>query len=192
MKYDLQKMALAFHKSRTAEDYTKLYWPTREYFAKFLNKNWIRVPDEIKEECIDNSLTAIWEKMHQYDEKKAIYRSWATQILVNSIRGTMRVQRHRFKPESYFRDDWFVKKAEAGVDPSLQPHEDYHDPAVYAELEPFILKLPDEVRDITWDKYITKLSYIQMAEKYNMHKSTLKTRVRKGVKLMTAMDKKEL
>jgi RNA polymerase sigma factor (sigma-70 family) len=186
-RYDFQKL---YEEYKRTNNFGPLDEGLREYLIAFLTSRFPQSKQYLKQEVISDTITICWEKMDDYDPKKSQFNTWATIIAFRLMLAYLRVQKVRRNLHSNFSDLPIFSKTGTDITPENYNGKyldlTYDDSELPIEktidFEGEISKLPDETREIVWDKYIEKIPYIDMEKKYGINKNTLKTRVRKGVK----------
>lgn len=187
----MQKLALAFHKSRTERDFNALYArlkPGMIFHAMSSLKD-----EDAAEDVVSISFSKIWQKIDQYN-KYWNFSTWAYRIVHNEAMQHIRKNKMLVGMDSgnfnhsdnmqYGEFNLIGRGAEedlVSVDPkwNIDENEDLHQ-AVYEKVLTEINNLSKFYKDIMIDRELNGLKYKQIAVKYNININSVKTRIKRA------------
>lgn len=200
----LQELGEIFYNERTEESFSPLYKllsPRLKHFVMGYLKTPQFSEDDI-EDCVANTMTKIYLNIHQYNSYYN-FSTWSYTIAKNEalkkigkakkLKETTMLTLDRKganggKVESI--GEWDISKIlkECIDDYVYRPNYDNIDFDHSENLTNAILEeiknLDPKYKNILWDREVNELSYIQLAEKYDLNLNTLKVYIHKGRKIL--------
>lgn len=184
----INSLGLLFYKERDDKVLSELIDVLRLYFLRILVKRYPFATEGNRNEAINDAIYSIWERIDQYNENLASFKTWATAIVINSyIRIVRDNANHRKRLTNFSENDSSsIHNEDAGCQAYLTniilnagPEEEIEGYKC-VDLEGLIQNLSPVYQDIVWDKHVNHLSYKKLNKKYGLNINTLKTRVRIG------------
>lgn len=179
---DIQIIANDFIKSKSDKKFKALYERLR---PGLLNHCYGILRDRgLAEDAFLNCMTKIWQKIDQYDMERGNFSTWCYNIAKNE---SLLIIKERKKYKSKSEDDVefiasvILKNVPEEDDPlwSFIDEEDSID-EIYDEIIEEIKKLPPLYREIMIDREINRMKYKDIAEKHNIKKRSIATRIRRA------------
>ena len=186
MAKNIQELAEAFLKSSDEKDFIDLYKRLKPGLLNHCRS--ILIDEETSEDAFSNTMVKIWTKMYQYDPLRGNFSTWAYNIARNESL-LIKKTKSRYMPlimessksndsdenfisspsnECYTEPDWCLSSRYGELD-SL------YDNVVYKMKD-----LPEIYKGILIDREINKMKYQEIAEKHNMKKRAVATRIRRA------------
>lgn len=206
----LQELGESFYKERTEESFSPLYKllsPRLKHFVMGYLKTPQFSEDDI-EDCVANTMTKIYLNIHQYNSYYN-FSTWSYTIAKNeALKKIGKFKKLKETPmltldrkgssgeEIRSTGEWDISKIlkECIDDYVYLPNYDNIDFNHSENLTSMILQeiqnLDPKYKEILWDREVNELSYLQLAEKYNLNLNTLKVYIHKGRKILQKKLKK--
>jgi RNA polymerase sigma-70 factor (ECF subfamily) len=183
----IQELAETYLKTETEKDFVKLYERIRPGLLNHC-RNIVLDPD-IAEDALSNTLCKIWTKSYQYDPERANFSTWCYNIARNEAILLLKTGgKYVSMP---FESDTEGSNIEgnislqdydsSGIVPSemiIQEEQRIED--LYNDVIERLYALPPIYKDILIDREINKMRYKEIAEKYQMNKRAVSTRIRRA------------
>jgi len=179
---DIQIIATNFIEEKTDKNFKTLYERLR---PGILNHCYGILKDKgLAEDAFLNCMTKIWQKVDQYNIDRGNFSTWCYNIAKNeSLLIIKERKKYKSKTESdvEFIAAASMKNLPAEKDPlwSFADDEDSID-EIYDEIIEEIKNLPPLYKDIMVDREINKMKYKDIAEKYDIKKRSIATRIRRA------------
>ena len=185
MAKNIQELAEAFLKSSDEKDFIDLYKRLKPGLLNHCRS--ILIDEETSEDAFSNTMSKIWTKMSQYDPLRGNFSTWAYNIARNESL-LIKKTKSRYMPlitESTRAND-------SDDDPISSSNECYTEPdwdlsSKYGELDSLydsvvykMRDLPEIYKEILIDREINKMKYQEIAEKHNLKKRAVATRIRRA------------
>ena len=187
---DINKLGILFQETQDEATFAELYHSLTIFISRFYSKRYPKGSIHVKEEALSMTLISVWEKIHQFNSNKGSFRTWVIRIAMNNyLLNIKRTAQQRAEyPFSNMREGFELGALNSATLIDTPPCIEIEEP----ELLTMIDTLPEEVRFLFKGKYIDNLKYTELEEMYGIHSSTIKTRVRKGRRLLQALYKKQM
>lgn len=169
---ELKNLSDRFVKTKSEEDFTKLYHPMKKYVSRFLLGS--KKTDRFIEEAVSDTMINLFTKVNTYDPSKSKFTSWACTIASNSWNDIYNKEMRKLRLNSEYR-----KHNNNIIDEEIEQY-----PEIEEVLELMSEKYKVDYKSLLYDKYVLKKSYKEMVVKYGENENTLKTRVRKGKQIL--------
>lgn len=144
---------------------------------------------ELAEDAFLNTMSKIWTKIDQYDIERGNFSTWCYNIARNESLLLMK-SRKRYSSQEYGQLENLSSKNSIGdlggyylmeEDPSFSFfHGENKMDTVYESVLDEIRTLPDLYREIMIDREINGMKYKDIADKYNIKKRSIATRIRRA------------
>jgi len=206
----LQELGEIFYKEKTEESFSPLYKLLSPRLKHFV-MGYLKSPqftEEDVEDCVANTMTKIYLNIHQYNSYYN-FSTWSYTIAKNeALKKIGKSKKLKETPmlaldrrgnggeEIKSVGEWDISKIlkECVDDYISKPNYDNidfdHSENLMSVILEEIQSLDKKYRDIIWDREINELSYLQLAEKYNLNLNTLKVYIHKGRKILQKRLKK--
>lgn len=133
-------------------------------------------------DLVQETLTTVWTKAHQFDADKGNVSTWVFTIMRNQCFDMLRRVKHN-REDAFGDDIWPLFEA----DPASG---DFGDHKLDALLSLYLEKLPQQQREVVQGIYLQELSQQELAEKLDVPLGTIKSRLRLGLeKLKSLLEK---
>jgi RNA polymerase sigma-70 factor (ECF subfamily) len=196
---NIQKLAEDFILSRSDKSFKMLFERLRPGVS---NHCFLILKDqELAEDAFLNTMSKIWSKIDQYDLIRGNFSTWCYNIARNE---SLLLIKSRKRYSSHLDSDleYLSSKNSLGdlgghyileEDPNYAFYgEENKTDAVYESVLDEIRTLPELYRDIMIDREINGMKYKDIAEKYNIKKRSIATRIRRARgRIRKKMDKKQ-
>lgn len=190
MAKSIQEQAEKFLRTREEKDFKTLYDRIKPGLLNHCKS--ILIDEEIAQDAVSKTFEKIWVKVSQYDPSRGNFSTWAYNIARNE---SLLIKKNSKKftplvyesieldgkdhdefiplsdimPEDIFSEpDWELKNSEGGFDD------------LYEEVVEKMKNLPAIYKDILIDRELHKMKYQDIADKYNMKKRAVATRIRRA------------
>lgn len=206
----LQELGEIFFNDNTEKNFTDVYYMLAPRLTRFV-AGYLKQPqftqDDI-DDCVSNSMTKIYLNIHQYNSYWN-FSTWSYTIAKNEA--LKKISRSKKLKESslssldrsgnsggdmFFNGEWNVSKIlkECVDDYIYRPNYDNIDFDHSENLTKMILdeikNLNPKYKEIIWDREVNEMSYIDLANKYDLNLNTLKVYIHKGRKILQKRLKK--
>lgn len=181
---NIQKLAETFIENRTDSDFKNLYDRLR---PGLLNHCFGIIKErDLSEDAFLNCMSKIWTKIDQYDKDRGNFSTWCYNIARNESLLLIK-SRKRY---SYQSDD--EVEFSAAMSPDVHSYDPESDPLwnfisdeesfekIYDAVIDEIQDLPPLYKDIMIDREINHMKYKDIAEKYDIKKRSIATRIRRA------------
>ena len=181
---NIQKLAEIFIGDPTDENFKNLYNRLR---PGLLNHCFGIVKDrDLSEDAFLNCMSKVWTKIDQYDKDRGNFSTWCYNIARNE---SLLLLKSR-KKYSYQSDD--EVEYSAAMSPDVHVYDPESDPLwsfisdedsfekIYDAVIDEIQDLPPLYKDIMIDREINNMKYKDIAEKYDIKKRSIATRIRRA------------
>jgi len=196
---NIQKLAEEFILTRSDKSFKMLFERLRPGVS---NHCFLILKDqELAEDAFLNTMSKIWSKIDQYDLIRGNFSTWCYNIARNE---SLLLIKSRKRYSSHLDSDleYLSSKNSLGdlgghytleEDPNYAFYgEENKIDAVYESVLDEIRTLPELYRDIMIDREINGMKYKDIAEKYNIKKRSIATRIRRARgRIRKKMDKKQ-
>jgi RNA polymerase sigma-70 factor (ECF subfamily) len=156
---------------------------------------------ELAEDAFLNTMSKVWTKIDQYDLERGNFSTWCYNIARNESLLLMK-SRKRYLSQEFSQLEGLSTKNSIGdlggfylieEDPSFSFYQDENKmDSVYESVLDEIRSLPDLYREIMIDREINGMKYKDIADKYNIKKRSIATRIRRARgRIRKKMDKKQ-
>jgi RNA polymerase sigma-70 factor (ECF subfamily) len=143
---------------------------------------------ELADDAFINTMSKIWDKIDQYESERGNFSTWCYNIARNESLKIIKEESRYSSQDDSVIDNLYSKNTLGNIggfytieeDPNIsifkeEGKEDYYEKALEE-----ILSLPDIYRDIMIDREINRMKYKDIAEKYEMKKRSVATRIRRA------------
>ena len=185
MAKNIQELAEAFLKSSDEKDFIDLYKRLKPGLLNHCRS--ILIDEETSEDAFSNTMSKIWTKMSQYDPLRGNFSTWAYNIARNE---SLLIKKTKSRYMPLITESTRVNDSDD--DPISSSNECYTEPdwdlsSKYGELDSLydsvvykMRDLPEIYKEILIDREINKMKYQEIAEKHNMKKRAVATRIRRA------------
>ena len=185
MAKNIQELAEAFLKSSDEKDFIDLYKRLKPGLLNHCRS--ILIDEETSEDAFSNTMSKIWTKMYQYDPLRGNFSTWAYNIARNE---SLLIKKTKSRYMPLITESTRVNDSDD--DPISSSNECYTEPdwdlsSKYGELDSLydsvvykMRDLPEIYKEILIDREINKMKYQEIAEKHNMKKRAVATRIRRA------------
>jgi RNA polymerase sigma-70 factor (ECF subfamily) len=196
---NIQFLAESFIESKTSKSFKNLYERLKPGITNHCYL--ILKSQELAEDAFSNTMTKIWQKIHQYDKDRANFSTWTYNIARNESLLILKTGK-RFFSHNDEEMEYFSSKSTIGdlggqylmeEDPSYSfLFGDKNIDSVYESVLEEIRELPEIYREIMVDREINGMKYKDIAEKYGIKKRSIATRIRRArARIRKKMDPKQ-
>jgi RNA polymerase sigma-70 factor (ECF subfamily) len=196
---NIQSLAESFIDSKSSKSFKILY----ERLKPGITNHCFMIlkSQELAEDAFSNTMTKIWQKIHQYDSERANFSTWTYNIARNESLLILKTGK-RFFTHADAEMEYFSNKATLGdlggqyvmeEDPAYSYlFEEKTVDTVYESVLDEIRELPEIYREIMVDREINGMKYKDIAEKYGIKKRSIATRIRRArERIRKKMDPKQ-
>jgi RNA polymerase sigma-70 factor (ECF subfamily) len=196
---NIQKLAEDFIKSRNDKSFNDLFERLKPGVS---NHCFLILKDiELAEDAFLNTMSKIWSKIDQYDLERGNFSTWCYNIARNESLLLMK-SRKRYSNHEDSQLEYLSSKNSLGdlggfylieEDPEYCFYSEENEiDLVYESVLEEIRKLPELYREIMVDREINGMKYKDIAEKYNIKKRSIATRIRRArARIRKKMEKKQ-
>jgi RNA polymerase sigma-70 factor (ECF subfamily) len=196
---NIQKLAEDFIVSRNNKSFNDLFERLRPGVS---NHCFLILKDlELAEDAFLNTMAKIWSKIDQYDLERGNFSTWCYNIARNESLLLMK-SRKRYASHEDSQLEYLSTKNSIGNLGGFYVMEEDPDYAFFSEENKIdlvyesvldeIRKLPELYREIMIDREINGMKYKDIADKYNIKKRSIATRIRRARgRIRKKMDKKQ-
>lgn len=196
---NIQKLAEDFIVSKNNKSFNDLFERLRPGVS---NHCFLILKDlELAEDAFLNTMAKIWSKIDQYDLERGNFSTWCYNIARNESLLLMK-SRKRYASHEDSQLEYLSTKNSIGNLGGFYVMEEDPDYAffseenkidlVYESILDEIRKLPELYREIMIDREINGMKYKDIADKYNIKKRSIATRIRRARgRIRKKMDKKQ-
>jgi len=185
MAKNIQELAEAFLKSSDEKDFIDLYKRLKPGLLNHCRS--ILIDEETSEDAFSNTMAKIWTKMAQYDPLRGNFSTWAYNIARNESL-LIKKTKGRYMPlitesarANDSDDDLISSSNECYVEPDWDLSSKYGElDSLYDNVVYKMRDLPEIYKEILIDREINKMKYQEIAEKHNMKKRAVATRIRRA------------
>lgn len=190
MAKSIQELAERFLQTSQEKDFKSLYDRIKPGLLNHCKS--ILIDDEIAQDAVSKTFEKIWVKVSQYDPGRGNFSTWAYNIARNE---SLLIKKNSKKftplvyesieldgkdhdefiplsditPEDIFTEpDWELNNSEGGFDD------------LYEDVVQKMRSLPSIYKDILIDRELHKMKYQDIADKHNMKKRAVATRIRRA------------
>jgi len=165
---------MTFHEA-TGVDFDKFYTTYQPKLKAFLKKNFQRTNTEVIEDCITDSFIKVWKNIHNYNGDKGSVVTYLTQIAINDLRYQ---ERRRIKMPTVSIDLFYDICEEIEEEDTTNER--------YIQMIKKIDRIKNpKIREAVILKDVQGIPYLEMEEITGANGNTLRSRVKKGRKLLT-------
>ena len=181
---NIQKLADEFIATPSDKNFKHLYDRLRPGLLNHCLT--ILIDRDLAEDAFINCMSKVWLKIDQYDSDRGNFSTWCYNIARNE---SLLLLKSRKRYVSQTEDEVEYLNAISGPDSSIDPHEDplwnfVNDGETMEEIYDIIIDeirdLPPLYKDIMIDREINHMKYKDIAEKYNIKKRSIATRIRRA------------
>lgn len=183
---NIQKLAENFIIQKNERSFRNLFERLR---PGVLNHCYTILKDqELAEDAFLNTMSKVWSKIDQYNTERGNFSTWCYNIARNESLLLIKTQ-NRYVSHTESELDYFSNKTdslvqgsytlEESTDWAFNTEEENLD-AVYDSVIDEIRALPDLYRDIMIDREIHGMKYKDIADKYDIKKRSIATRIRRA------------
>jgi len=182
---NIQVLAESFIQTRAEREFKSLYERVK---PGILNHCYGILKDfELAEDAFLNAMSKVWQKIDQYDSDRGNFSTWCYNIARNESLLLLK-SRKRYISQTSEEMEYTSAKAEE-KNPSYDIEEDplwdflcggSDIDDVYEQVIDEIKELPEIYRDIMIDREINGMKYKDIADKYNIKKRSIATRIRRA------------
>lgn len=185
----LKDLGIKFKETRSERAFNELYHRIRPGLFHYVN-NMLNNSEDT-DHVVSAVMASVYDKIDQYDVKWHI-STWIYRIAYTHACGKLRQRKaSKTTPMSYFEygeNKNYIDKMEFE---SIENHTDHlilkEEDAEYNEeikrVRSIIENLPEEYREVIFEKFFNDLSYEEIHQKLNIPLHTVKNRVARGKKL---------
>jgi len=196
---NIQKLAEDFIVSKNNKSFNDLFERLRPGVS---NHCFLILKDiELAEDAFLNTMAKIWSKIDQYDLERGNFSTWCYNIARNESLLLMK-SRKRYASHEDSQLEYLSTKNSIGNLGGFYVMEEDPDYAFFSEENKIdlvyesvldeIRKLPELYREIMIDREINGMKYKDIADKYNIKKRSIATRIRRARgRIRKKMDKKQ-
>lgn len=185
MSKNIQELAEAFLKSSDEKDFIDLYKRLKPGLLNHCRS--ILIDEETSEDAFSNTMAKIWTKMSQYDPLRGNFSTWAYNIARNESL-LIKKTKSRYMPlitesarANDSDDDLISPSNECYTEPDWDLSSKYGElDSLYDNVVYKMKDLPEIYKEILIDREINKMKYQEIAEKHNMKKRAVATRIRRA------------
>jgi RNA polymerase sigma-70 factor (ECF subfamily) len=190
MAKTIQELAERFLETNQEKDFKSLYDRIKPGLLNHCRS--ILIEEEIAEDAVSKTFEKIWVKVSQYDPSRGNFSTWAYNIARNESL-LIKKKSKRFTPLVYESIELDGSGREEFIPLSdITPEEIFMEPdwelnnhtgdfdCLYEDVIEKIKELPNIYKDILIDREINKLKYQEIADKHNMKKRAVATRIRRA------------
>lgn len=190
MAKSIQELAERFLQTSQEKDFKSLYDRIKPGLLNHCKS--ILIDEEIAQDAVSKTFEKIWVKVSQYDPGRGNFSTWAYNIARNE---SLLIKKNSKKftplvyesieldgkdhdefiplsditPEDIFTEpDWELNNSEGGFDD------------LYEDVVQKMRSLPSIYKDILIDRELHKMKYQDIADKHNMKKRAVATRIRRA------------
>jgi RNA polymerase sigma-70 factor (ECF subfamily) len=196
---NIQKLAEDFITARSDKSFNDLFERLKPGVS---NHCFLILKDlELAEDAFLNTMSKIWSKIDQYDMERGNFSTWCYNIARNESLLLMK-SRKRYSNHEDSHLEYLSSKNNLGdlggfylieEDPEYCFYSEENEiDLVYESVLEEIRKLPELYREIMVDREINGMKYKDIAEKYNIKKRSIATRIRRArARIRKKMEKKQ-
>lgn len=206
---NLQELGEIFFNLKTEESFTDVYHVLAPRLRRFVS-GYLKAPqftqDDI-DDCVSNCMTKIYLNIHQYNSYWN-FSTWSYTIAKNeALKKIGRAKKLKEAPmltldrwggsgDTKSIGEWDVSKIlkECIDDYIYNPNYDNldfdHSDNITKVILEEIKNLNPKYKEILWDREVNEMSYIDLANKYDLNLNTLKVYIHKGRKILQKRLKK--
>lgn len=185
----LKDLGMKFKETRSERAFNELYHRIRPGLFHYVNNMLNHTEDT--DHVVSAVMASVYDKIDQYDPKWHI-STWIYRIAYTHACGKLRQRKaSKTTPMSYFQSGEnknYIDKIEFD---SIENHTDHliikEEEAEYNQeiqkVRTTIENLPDEYRDVIYEKFFNDLSYEEIHQKLDIPLHTVKNRVARGKKM---------
>lgn len=185
----LKDLGMKFKETRSERAFNELYHRIRPGLFHYVN-NMLNSTEDT-DHVVSAVMASVYDKIDQYDPKWHI-STWIYRIAYTHACGKLRQRKaSKTTPMSYFEggeNKNYIDKIEFE---SIENHADHliikEEEAEYNQeiqkVRTTIENLPDEYRDVIFEKFFNDLSYEEIHQKLDIPLHTVKNRVARGKKM---------
>jgi RNA polymerase sigma-70 factor (ECF subfamily) len=207
---NLQELGEVFFNLKTEESFTEVYHILSPRLKRFIS-GYLKAPnfsqDDI-DDCVSNSMIKIYMNIHQYNsywnfstwsytiaKNEALKKIAKSKKLKETSMVTMNGWKNSQSDSDYVGDLHLSKILKECIDDYVHnPNYDNIDFDHSENLTKVILEeiknLNPKYKEILWDREVNEMSYIDLANKYDLNLNTLKVYIHKGRKILQKRLKK--
>ena len=195
MSKNIQVLAERYLQSSNDKDFKSLYDRLKPGLLNHCRR--ILVDEDIAEDAVSKTFEKIWTKIDQYDSERGNFSTWAYNIAWNESL-LIKKNSSKYTPLVYETVNYGEENGNSGagenniveLTPSIA--ESFSDPdwnlesiekkmdGLYTDVVDRMQTLPDIYKDILIDREINKMKYQDIADKHNMKKRAVATRIRRA------------
>lgn len=181
---NIQKLADVFISTPSDKNFKNLYDRLRPGLLNHCLT--ILVDVDLAEHALVNCMSKVWLKIDQYNSERGNFSTWCYNIARNESLLLLK-SRKRYTSQTEDEVEYLNSISLSGI--SVDPHEDpiwsfLNDcenlDDVYDIIIEEIRDLPPLYKDIMIDREINHMKYKDIAEKYNIKKRSIATRIRRA------------
>jgi len=181
---NIQKLADEFIATPSDKNFKNLYDRLRPGLLNHCIT--ILIDRDLAEDAFVNCMSKVWLKIDQYDKDRGNFSTWCYNIARNE---SLLLLKSRKRYVNQTEDEVEYLSAISSSEGSLDPHEDplwsfvnegESMDEIYDIIIDEIKDLPPLYKDIMIDREINHMKYKDIAEKYNIKKRSIATRIRRA------------
>jgi RNA polymerase sigma-70 factor (ECF subfamily) len=182
---NIQILAEIFIETRGEREFKPLYERVK---PGILNHCYGILNDfELAEDAFLNAMSKVWQKIDQYDSDRGNFSTWCYNIARNESLLLLKSRKRYISQTSEEMEYMFAKSEEKNPSYNIEEdpfweflygNNDIDD--VYEQVIEEIRELPEIYRDIMVDREINGMKYKDIADKYNIKKRSIATRIRRA------------
>jgi RNA polymerase sigma-70 factor (ECF subfamily) len=185
----LKDLGIKFKETRSERAFNELYHRIRPGIFHYVNNMLNNTEDT--DHVVSAVMASVYDKIDQYDVKWHI-STWIYRIAYTHACGKLRQRKaSKTTPMSYFEygenknyiDKMEYDSIENHTDHLIIKEEDAEHNEEIKRVRTIIENLPEEYREVIFEKFFNDLSYEEIHQKLNIPLHTVKNRVARGKKL---------
>jgi|JI10StandDraft_1071094.scaffolds.fasta_scaffold00207_46 RNA polymerase sigma-70 factor (ECF subfamily) len=184
---NIQKLAGEFIKQKSDKSFRDLFERLK---PGILNHCFLIVKDpSLAEDAFLNTMSKIWQKIDQYNDERGNFSTWCYNIARNETLLLMKEEK-KYNARTSLEMEFFSSNNEIGdVGGTYNMEEDQSNSffnetnkfdEIYGSVIEEIENLPDLYKNIMIDREINNMKYKDIAEKYDLKKRSVATRIRRA------------
>lgn len=184
---NIQKLASEFIRLKSDRSFKNLFERLK---PGILNHCFLIVKDpSLAEDAFLNTMSKIWQKIDQYNDERGNFSTWCYNIARNETLLLMKEEK-KYNARTSLEMEFFSSNNEIGDIGGIYSMEEDQSNSFFNETSKFeeiyesvigeIEGLPDLYKNIMIDREINNMKYKDIAEKYDLKKRSVATRIRRA------------